>query len=229
MLGVRVPTDGVVARVMVHGGQEVRAGQPIGAMEDLDLAAQIAESEGAVELARRDGAAARQAGDMGAWRGAQIRLAAAQRTLAFERQRSRATLLVAPFAGEVLELNLDQQIGQHLLAGEALCTVAALDSMSVEFDVPEERIAALRIGQPVALKVAAYPGDVFHGRVSEVGWRGYSTPRTGAHYRVRARLANPGHTLRPRMSGVARVTLGRGALLAQLFDPLGRAVAMKWW
>lgn len=228
-LGVRTPTDGVVARTFVRGGEDVRAGQPIAEMEDLDLAARNSALEGDAELARRAAAEARQAGDLAAWRAAQIRLSSAGRSLAFGRERARETRLIAPFTGQILELNLDQQVGRHLLSGEAFCTVAALDSMAVEFDVPEERISRVRAGQEVALKVASYPARTFHGRVTEIGWRARPASRGAAHYPVRAELANPGRVLRPGMSGVARVTLGRASLARQFFEPLGRAVAMRWW
>jgi len=129
----------------------------------------------------------------------------------------------------VLELNLDQQVGRHLLSGEAFCTVAALDSVSAEFEVPEERIARVRVGEPVALKVAAYPARTFAGRVTEIGWQAHASAHGASHYPIRAELANPQHLLRPGMSGVARVTFGRGTLAGQFFEPVVRAVAMHWW
>ncbi len=227
--GVRAPTDGVVGRVFVHGGERVAAGQPIAEMEDPDLGARLADLRANVELARRGAAVARSANDPGAWRSAQLRLAALESSLAFEERRARAGLLRAPFAGEVLELDLLQRTGQHLEMGESFCTVAALDSVEAVVEVPEHKVGRLRLGEPVALKVMAFPAHTFRGRVSEVGWRGEPGPDGIARFQIRVTVANPGQLLRPGMSGIGKATLGRRSLAWLALEPPLRAFEMGWW
>lgn len=227
--GVRAPTDGVVGRVFVRGGDRVAAGQPIAEMEDPNLASRLADLGAGVELARRSAAAARSANDPGAWRAAQLRLAALESARSFEERRARASVLTAPFAGEVLELDLPQRTGQHLEAGESFCTVAALDSVEAVVEVPELKVGRLKIGQPVALKVMAFPAHTFTGRVREVGWRGVPGPQGTARFQVRVAVANPGQLLRPGMSGIGKATLGRRSLAGLVLEPPLRAFEMSWW
>ena len=228
-LGVRAPTDAVVARVFVRGGERVARGQPLAVLEDPDLASRLAALRSEVELARRAEAGARSAGDLGAWRTAQLRRAALESSLGFEEGRSRATALAAPFAGEVLDLDLAQQVGRHLAMGESFCTVAALDTVQVVIEVPEARIARVRPGEAVALKVMAFPDRVFRGRVIEVGWRGRPAAGRGARFEVRAAIPNPEGRLRPGMTGIGRATVGRRSLAGLALEPPLRAFQLGWW
>jgi multidrug efflux pump subunit AcrA (membrane-fusion protein) len=227
--GVRAPTDGVVGRVFVKGGDRVAAGQPIAEVEDPDLASRLAELRAAAELARRGAASGRSANDPSAWRSAQVRLSAIELALAFEERRARASLLTAPFAGEVLELDLPQRTGQHLEMGESFCTVAALDSVEAVVEVPEQKIGRVRVGESVALKVMAFPAHTFTGRVSEVGWRGRPDAKGLARFQVRVAVANPGQLLRPGMSGIGKATLGRRSLAWLAIEPPLRAFELGWW
>jgi len=227
--GVRAPTDGVVSRVFVKGGDRVAAGQPIAEVEDPDLASRLAELRAAAEMARRGAATARAANDPGAWRAAQVRFAAIESSLGFEERRARANVLTAPFAGEVLDLDLSQRAGQHLEMGESFCTVAALDSVEAVVDVPEQRIGQVRLGAPVAIKVMAFPAHTFTGRVREVGWRGRADAKGIARFQVRVAVANPDLLLRPGMSGIGKATLGRRSLAALALEPPLRAFQMGWW
>jgi multidrug efflux pump subunit AcrA (membrane-fusion protein) len=226
---VRSPTYGVVSRVFVKGGDRVAAGQPIAEVEDPDLASRLAELEAAAEVARRGAATARSANDPGTWRAAQVRLSAIQSSLAFEERRARAALLTAPFAGEVLDLDLPQRTGQYLEMGQSFCTVAALDSVEAVVEVPEQKIGRVRLGQPVAVKVMAFPAHTFTGRVSEVGWRGRPDAKGIARFQVRVAVANPGRLLRPGMSGIGKATLGRRSLASLVLEPPLRAFEMGWW
>ncbi len=226
--GVRAVTKGVVSRALISGGEEVRRGQPLAVVEDLDLASRLAELGAQIEVGRRDIAAARRAGDVAGWRANEIRLAGLEGSLAVEQQRARGSVLTAPFAGQVLEMDLAQRVGQHLEAGESFCTVAALHRMAVDFEVPEEAIGRVRVGQPVAAKVMSFPTHAFHGRVIEVGWRGHADLRGRTRFTVRAEVENPRRPLRPGMTGVAKVTVGPRSAAALLLGPIVRSLQMRW-
>jgi GAF domain-containing protein/biotin carboxyl carrier protein len=226
--GARAVSEGVVSRSWVRGGEDVVAGQPLAVVEDLDLATRVADLESRLEVARRELAAARLAGDVPRWRENELRAAGLAASLDIERRRERGSTLVAPFAGQVLELDLAQRVGQHLDAGESFCTIAALNTMAVDFEVPEERIGRVRIGDPVAAKVMTFPTRTFRGRVTEVGWSGHADAHGRTHFTVRAEIDNAGRLLRPGMTGIAKASIGLrpGGLL--LLEPLARAVQMAW-
>jgi multidrug efflux pump subunit AcrA (membrane-fusion protein) len=227
--GVRALTEGVVHSVSVSGGDEVRRGQTLGVIEDLDLSSRLAELRAQLEGARRDMAAARLAGDAPAWRTNEIRIVGLESMLAVEQRRARGRVLTAPFAGQILELDLAQRVGQHLEAGESFCTIAALHRMAVDFEVSEDRIGRVRVGQDVAIKAMSYPTRTFRGRVSEVGWRGRADQAGRSWFTVRAEVDNLDRRLRPGMTGVAKATVGRRPAGELLLAPLLRNLNMRLW
>ncbi len=227
--GVRALTEGVVNSVSVTGGEEVRRGQKLAVVEDLDLSGRLAELKAQIEGARRDMAAARLGGDVAGWRTNEIRIVGLEGTLAVEQRRARGRVLTAPFSGQILELDLAQRVGQHLEAGESFCTVAALHQVAVDFDVSEDRIGRVRQGQAVVVKVMSYPTHTFRGRVTEIGWRGHADARGRSWFTVRAEVDNLERTLRPGMTGVAKVSVGRRQAVALLLAPLLRNLEMRLW
>ncbi len=227
--GVRALTEGVVNSVSVSGGDDVRRGQTLGVIEDLDLSSRLAELKAQLEGARRDMAAARLAGDASTWRTNEIRIAGLEGMLAVEQRRARGRVLAAPFAGQILELDLAQRVGQHLEAGESFCTVAALHRMAVDFEVSEDRIGRVQVGQDVAVKAMSYPTRTFRGRVSEVGWRGRADQSGRTWFTVRAEVDNLDRRLRPGMTGVAKATVGRRPAGELLLAPLLRNLNMRLW
>ncbi len=226
--GARTMSEGVVAKALVSGGEEVRRGQPLAIVEDLDLASRVSDLTSQIEVARRAIATARRAADISAWRSGEVRLAALERSLAVEQERARASVLTAPLSGQVLEMDLAQRVGQHLEAGESFCTVAALHLMAVDFGVGEEQIGRVRVGQPVAIKVMTFPTHTFHGRVIEVGWLGAPDGRGHTRFTVRAEVENPEGRLRPGMTGVAKAGVGRRPAGALLLEPIIRGLQMRW-
>ena len=227
--GIHAQSEGVIGKVFVRGGDPVGAGQPIAELEDLDLVGRVTDLSRDIQMTRRDVAAARERADMVAWRAGQIRLGALERTLEFENQRLRGTTLVSPLRGQILELGLATRVGQHLTAGERFCTVAALDPMSAEVEVTEAKISRVTPGSPVAVKVQAFPGRTFLGHVTEVGYNGASDGRGDARFAVRATIENSEGRLRPGMTGIGKVTLGRRSLAAMALEPLWKAIQLKFW
>lgn len=100
----------------------------------------------------------------------------------------------APFAGEIgiRKVNL----GQYLNPGDVIATLTALDQLYVDFAVPQQELARLKVGAPVRLAADAWPGRVFTARVNAI------EPRIGEDTRnvtVQAIIANPDRALRPGM------------------------------
>lgn len=72
--------------------------------------------------------------------------------------------VVAPVTGYVAERGV--QLGQHILAGEALMTVIPLSSLWVDANFKEVQLRHLRIGQPSQVRSDLYGGSfIFHGHV----------------------------------------------------------------
>ncbi|MCU0939427.1 MAG: efflux RND transporter periplasmic adaptor subunit, partial [Burkholderiaceae bacterium] len=106
----------------------------------------------------------------------------------------RALTFRAPASGHVIERKATQ--GMRFMPGEMLYQIADLSSVWVIADVFEQDIGRVRVGQPAAVLLTAYPGTRFDGRVT------YIYPTLNAETRsaqVRIELANPGGRIKPAM------------------------------
>ncbi|HET7753611.1 MAG TPA: efflux RND transporter periplasmic adaptor subunit [Anaeromyxobacteraceae bacterium] len=115
----------------------------------------------------------------------------------------RAMSIRSPVAGFVTEKNALQ--GQFVGPDTTLFTIADLSTVWVVADVYEYEVARVRTGQTARLQLAAYPGEVFRGRVEFI----YPTldPQTRT-LKVRIAFKNPGLKLRPGMFGDVFLDLG---------------------
>ena len=112
-------------------------------------------------------------------------------------------LIKAPFAGQ---LGIRQvELGQYVSPGTTLVTLTDLDKLYVNFTLPEQdRAAARRSGQPVEIRVDAFPGGL-PGQADDDRAAGRSRRR--ARSSCRRRWPTPGHLLLPGMFANARVVL----------------------
>jgi multidrug efflux system membrane fusion protein len=190
---------GRVVAIRFAGGDAVRAGAPLvqlyDAPERADRAAALARAKfTAAQLARsrelaESGAEARQLLDQRVADHDQATAAVAQ----IEARLAQKTIS-APFSG-VLGIRRVNP-GQYLNPGDAIATLTALDELYVDFTLPQQELARLKVGGAVNLTSDAWPGRAFPARVNAI------EPRIGAETRnvtVQAIAANPGGALRPGM------------------------------
>jgi Cu(I)/Ag(I) efflux system membrane fusion protein len=116
-----------------------------------------------------------------------------QRLEASQAPQSRITLH-SPIDGIIAELDVRE--GMTVMPGASLFRIVNLGTVWVNAQVPETLGGALRPGVPVEARVAAYPGDVFRGKVGAILPEVDAATRS---IRVRIELANPGAKLKPGM------------------------------
>ena len=111
--------------------------------------------------------------------GADAALLEAQSTLKAQEERVNWTTVVAPMAGTVTRLNVEE--GEIVTSGRsafsqgpAILTIADLSRMVVKTRINEVDIAKIALGQRVEIRVDAYRDRVFKGRVSEVAPSAYT-------------------------------------------------------
>ncbi|XAH21886.1 efflux RND transporter periplasmic adaptor subunit [Xylophilus sp. GW821-FHT01B05] len=102
----------------------------------------------------------------------------------------------SPIAGRVTARTA--QVGLLVQPGTAPApvTVADMRTLWMVASVPESEFALYHIGQPVDVRVQAWPGKVFSGRVSYVG---DSVDANSRRLVVRADVNDPARALRPQM------------------------------
>jgi|GEM_PF-425151 len=100
----------------------------------------------------------------------------------------------APTSGVVLERKAVQ--GMRFATGEPLLTIADLSRVWLIAEVAEQDIGRVRIGTPARVRLEAYPGETFDGRVSFVLPTLQAATRSA---QVRIELANADGRLKPDM------------------------------
>jgi cobalt-zinc-cadmium efflux system membrane fusion protein len=110
----------------------------------------------------------------------------------------------APIPGKVVEAAVAP--GEYRTdTAAAVMTVADLSTVWVGADVPESAIRLVRIGEPVAIQLSAFPDRAYTGRVTRIG--DLVDPQTRT-IKVRAELKNPDGRFRPEMSATVRHSHG---------------------
>jgi HlyD family secretion protein len=139
----------------------------------------------------------------------------AQAALSESRDQLSKTTIVAPMSGRVTRLNIEQGetavVGTMNNPGSLLLTIADLSVMEAKVEVDETDIPGLTVGDSAAVKVDAFPGQVFPGRVTAIGnssiqlATGQSADQQSVDYEVVITLDNPPAELRPDLSATAEI------------------------
>lgn len=103
--------------------------------------------------------------------------------------------IFSPVSGTVIGKSVLE--GAWLDEGSKLFEIAELSSVWANFDLPQEMLPRVRIGQQVSVTTSAYPGSSFSGRVIFI--YPVLNPETRSA-RIRVSLANPGLKLKIQMA-----------------------------
>jgi putative peptide zinc metalloprotease protein len=232
-VAVRARSNGFVRSVLVKEGDLVRKDQVVAVLENPDLQNQFQDVESQMQIldlwrqratAKSDASALKQVeADTSGLMAMRNRL----------QQEIDALQLKAPAAGVVMTAELDLKKGAYLREGDLLCDVIPPERVRIVIPLSEGEAGLVRTGQPVELRIYAFPGRVFHGTVAktlEAGSThlphaalaarfGGDIPTEIDHtnterpvdilYQAELQIENVAHLLRPGMSGRARVVCGR--------------------
>ena len=182
-LGFRVA--GKIVRRAVETGQRVQSGQLLAELDarDYQLAADAARAQVNAAATQRDLAAAdlkryQSLREQGFISGAEMErrtatlkstqatLDQAQAQLSAQGNQTRYTHLLADVSGVVT--GVDAEVGQVVAAGTPVVRIAHNGPRDAVFAVPEDRVADMRVGQPVDVRTWANDA-LLSGTVREVG------------------------------------------------------------
>jgi membrane fusion protein, multidrug efflux system len=116
--------------------------------------------------------------------------------------RVAKTAIKAPFSG-ILGLR-QVSPGAYVKAGSDIVRLENVSSIKVDFRIPENYLSKIRPNQEISVRLDAYPGEEFRGRVYAVEPVVDERTRTIA---MRARIPNKGFKLKPGMFVRVAVTL----------------------
>jgi membrane fusion protein (multidrug efflux system) len=223
-IDVTARSTSVVASIEFSEGQDVRAGQVLARLDGREAAAQLALAQAAVKETRsryNRSEALASSGTMSEFELDELaaRLEADEASVRAAEARLDATIIRAPFAGQVGLRRVS--IGSLVSPGDIITTLDDLDRILIDFDIPEVALSQVRLGMEIAARAAAWGDETFAGRVAAIDTRVDEATRTAT---VRAEVPNDNRRLRPGMFvEVALLGEPRPAILIpeQAIVPLG--------
>ena len=216
-------TEGRVVGLRADLGTRARRGQVLVELESAEVGqirAEEHEAEALLGIAQENYAREQRLEQQGIssrkeYLAAQADLRRAEASLKSARERLRVMGaghgegghfdIVAPFAGVVVAR--DVSLGEPAGPADTLLTLADLSRVWIELDIFERDLARVRVGQPVAVSVTAYPGRAFPGAIVYVGDVLDPQKRT---VRARVEIPNADGALKPGMFATARIRIGSG-------------------
>ena len=230
--GVTVEAElaGKVVQIAFEPGTKVRAGDLLVKQDTSLEEAQLRAAEAAATLAKNNlertkELFAKNTISKSEWDNAetQFKQAVAQG------DAIRATIakknIRAPFAG-LLGIRL-VNLGEFLHEGDAIVSLQSLDPIFVNFLLPQQELAKMRVGLTVRVTTDALPGEVIEGTITAINPQVDAATR---NIRIQATVANSREKLRPGMfAEVAVVLSDRNEVLAipatsVLYAPYGDSV-----
>ena len=196
---VSADVNGRVTEIKFEPGAHVEAGTPLVQLFDGpdqgDLANYKAQATVAqLSLDRAKQLASRQFGPQATVDTAQAAYDQALAGIAKTEALISQKLVRAPFSGDLGVRKVE--VGQYLTAGTAIVSLTDLSELWANFTVTEKDSANLKVGQVVRLKVDAYPGRTFDGKITTIEPQIATDTR---NIRVQATIANPEKILKPGM------------------------------
>lgn len=131
----------------------------------------------------------------------------------------------APFAGRLGISYVNP--GQYVNAGDKIATLQSLDSIYIDFTLPQQELSRISQGQTASASTDTYPGKIFRGKITAINPK--VDPQT-RNVQIEATMANPKHELLPGMYASVEVQAGEMQRYLTLprtavtFNPYGETV-----
>ena len=209
---------GKIARILVHEGDSVRAGQVLAELETESTRLQLRQAEAGVAVAEagyNDALKNKERMDRLIKENAVSEQQAEKVTLAFDaakaqREQAQAALnlakyalnisiMKAPFSGIISAKNaevgdvINPMMGGYSGASGVL-TLMDFAKVKIVIDIPENDALRLRKGQPALLRMPAFPGREFPGEITIANSTADAATKK---FRIEALFDNAGGELRP--------------------------------
>lgn len=206
-VNVTSDVNGRITEILFKAGADVKAGTPLVQLfdgpEQGDLASFKAQATVAsLQLDRAKQLASRQFGPQATVDTAQAAFDQANAGIAKTEAIISQKLVRAPFDGELGVRRVE--VGQYLTAGTQIVSLTDLSNLYANFTIPEKDSGQLKVGHSVRIKVDAYPGRQFEGKITTIEPQVSTDTR---NIRVQATIPNPDKILKPGMFTSTTVVL----------------------
>ncbi len=198
---VAAKTSGVLVKLLVEEGAQVREGQLLAELDDSSALASVAQAEAQMHKADATFTYAEQS--------IQKQLISKREydQANFDMQTQRAALttaklqlaythITAPVSGVIAERSI--KVGNLVQVNQNLFRIVNLDPLQAVLNVPERQLGILKSGQAVQLEADALPGKKFAGSILRIA--PVVDPASGT-FRVTCEFRDKSGTLKPGMFG----------------------------
>lgn len=188
---------GRIHEIRFQEGQQVKAGDVLVQLDDALVKASQAEMEARLGLAKANYERAQQLSKTGSGTTRSLDEAFAELNtstalLNLQQVQLAKHSIRAPFDGVVGLRSISN--GAYIDTGDPLVNLEKLDTLKVDFKVPEIQLGNIRPGQSVGVLIDAIPNRTFTGTIYAID---PMVDVNGRSLSVRARLPNQDMTLRP--------------------------------
>ena len=199
---------GTVREILFDSGDTVKKGAVLVRMDASVEQAQLASARADEDLAKITLTRARKLRETGANSPSDLDAAAARGTQTtatvanLEATIAKKTIR-APFDGRIAIRQVE--FGQVLQAGTVVASLQSVTPIYVEFSLPQQALANVKVGQRVRIQLDIFPGASWEGKVSVINPEVDVATR---NVRLRATLNNPDGRLTPGMFANVEVLSG---------------------
>ena len=138
--------------------------------------------------------------------------------------------VLTPVAGVISTPRFREKIGQYFKEGELICEIEDPSGQEAEIVLPEQEVSRVEPGCRVTLKARALPHEAIVGtveRIAPTAVKDKSDPQ--GNVTVYCRIVESQSTLRPGMTGYARIECGEQSIGALWLARLTRYLRTEFW
>lgn len=195
-IAITSETAGRIQAIHVEDGQPVEKGSLIVNLEDNLLMAEYKQAKAKVDHAQAHHQRLERLVASGSAKSSELDDAIKQHKivdaqLGYIEAKINQTRLYAPFSGLIGLFSVEP--GDYVTPGQSLVTLESIETLRVDFKVPEIYLAQLNHAKTFSLTFDGLPNEQFEGQIIAI------QPHANDHhsFRVRGILNNAGLTLRP--------------------------------
>jgi putative peptide zinc metalloprotease protein len=245
---VRTEGSGFLQKVLYDQGDRVKRDQVLALLKNQELAMQYERlqiSHAGLLQAKRKALGLSKHVD---YDQAEFEIGRIEKEIEKLKEKLEKLKILALQDGVILTSNLKERIGDFLGEGAVFCETGYLGGAQVRVIISEDDFPEIREGLPVELKVYAYAERIFHGEVmdiSPVKVENLENPALSSKFggtlpterlskagemlklpffQVTMRIDNPGHLLKPGMTGISKVYCERRSLMGLLWSKILRLI-----
>src|SRR3990167_524421 len=111
--------------------------------------------------------------------------------------------ITAPFTGKVGISTIN--LGQYLNPGDKVVSLQTFDPIYIDFLVPQQALAQLKVGQDVTVTVDVFPGKHYTGKITTID---VAVDTNTRNINIEATIVNPEAELNTGMFAIAEVNTG---------------------